>query len=261
MATTGPFLSVVIPAYNEETRIAESLERVIRHLSTKQYSWEIIVANDGSTDGTLEAVRRVAATEPRVRALDLAHGGKGWAVSQAMLESRAAWRFLCDADLSMPPEQVDRFLPATGEPAYDIGLGSREAPGARRFNEPFRRHLFGRLFNRVVRILAVRGLDDTQCGFKMFRGVAADRIFRIQRLYGFGFDVEVLFLARKGRMQLEDIPIDWYFHGGSSMTFRKGGLAFLDILRVRLNDLARRYRGLNSGGSLPGEERTRKGAE
>lgn len=254
MASNGPYLTVVIPAYNEEARIAESLSRVISHLSTKPFTWEIIVANDGSSDGTMEAVRKLAIAEPRVRALDLRHGGKGWAVSRGMLASRAPWRFLCDADLSMPPEQIDRFLVPEGQPGYDIGLGSREAPGARRFNEPFRRHLFGRLFNRAVRILAVRGLDDTQCGFKMFRGTAADRIFRVQRLHGFGFDVEVLFLARKGRMKLAEIPIDWYFHGGSSMTFRKGGLAFLDILRVRLNDLARRYRGIRAPEGAPPDD-------
>jgi dolichol-phosphate mannosyltransferase len=148
---------------------------------------------------------------------------------------------MCDADLSMPPEQIDRFLPGEEDPGYDIGIGSREAPGARRFDEPGRRHFYGRIFNRVVRTFAVRGLDDTQCGFKMFRGRLAPSLFGAQRLNGFGFDVEVLFVARGAGLKLREVAIDWYYGRDSKMTLRKGAAAFLEILQVRWHGIRRRY--------------------
>jgi len=237
-----PFLTVVIPAYNEEARIETSVRRVAAHLSTKTYPWEITVVDDGSADGTARIVSRLAAENPGVRLLRIPHAGKGAAVRRGMLQADAQWRFLCDADLSMPPEQIDRFFQGeNGMPRFDVSIGSREAPGARRFDEPFSRHLIGGLYNRVARILAVGGLDDTQCGFKLFRGGVARELFSRQRLDGFAFDVEVLFLARKLGFTIGEIAIDWYYHRGSKVTLKKGACAFLDILRVRLNDLLGRY--------------------
>ena len=237
-----PFLTVVIPAYNEEARIEASVRRVAEHLSGKAYSWEITVVDDGSTDRTAGIVSRLAGENPKIRLLRIPHGGKGAAVKHGMLESDAEWRFLCDADLSMPPEQVDRFFRGDdGMPSFDISIGSREAPGARRLDEPFSRHLIGRVFNRLVRVFAVRGLDDTQCGFKLFRGDVARALFGWQRLPGFAFDVEVLYLARKSGFSIGEIAIDWYHHGGSKVNLTKGASAFADILKVRLNDLLGRY--------------------
>lgn len=233
MIAGDPFLSVVIPAYNAEQLIEDTLQRVVAHLRSKAYSWDLIVVDDGSTDRTAELVTNAARLEPRIKLLSVRHGGKGWAVKSGMLASKAAWRFMCDADLSMPPEEIDRFLPDNQDPGYDVGIGSREAPGARRFNEPVRRHFYGRIFNRVVRVFAVRGLDDTQCGFKMFSGEAASRLFSAQRLEGFGFDVEVLYIARHEGLRLKEVAIDWYYGRDSKMTLGKGAAAFLDILRVR----------------------------
>jgi glycosyltransferase involved in cell wall biosynthesis len=237
----APFLTVVIPAYNAERLVEETLRRVVAHLQTKAYSWEVVVSDDGSTDRTAELVTLASQAEPRVRLVRSRHGGKGWAVRNGMLASKATWRFMCDADLSMPPEQIDRFVSEGADPDFDIGIGSREAPGARRFDEPARRHLYGRIFNRVVRVLAVRGLDDTQCGFKIFRGTAADYLFSTQRLEGFGFDVEVLFIARRAGLRLKEIAIDWYFGRDSKMTFGKGAAAFTEILRIRWNGIRGRY--------------------
>ena len=233
----GPFLSVVIPAYNAERLIEGSLQRVVAHLRAKPYSWDIIVVDDGGTDRTAELVTAAARSEPRIHLLKTRHGGKGWAVKSGMLASTAEWRFMCDADLSMPPEQIDRFLDGGNDPGYDVGIASREAPGARRIGEPVHRHLYGRAFNRVVRLLAVRGLDDTQCGFKMFRGERAASLFGAQRLDGFGFDVETLFLARRSRLKIREVAIDWYYGRDSKMTLGRGGRAFIDILRVRWNAL------------------------
>ena len=233
-----PFLSVIIPAYNEEAPIEASVRRVAAYLAGKAYPWEIAVVDDGSADRTADIVSELAVENPKVRLLRIPHGGKGAAVRHGMLESGGEWRFLCDADLSMPPEQIDRFFQGDdGMPRFDVSIGSREAPGARRFDEPFSRHLIGRVYNWAVRIFAIRGLDDTQCGFKLYRGDIAHALFERQRLPGFAFDVEVLYLARKAGFTIGEIAIDWYYFSGSKVTLSKGASAFADILRVRLNDL------------------------
>lgn len=242
-----PFLAVVVPAYNEEERIAANLEKLVDYLAAQPYTWEIVVADDGSTDRTASIAAGVSERWPSIRVVRLPHGGKGSAVRAGMLATDAEWRFLCDADLSMPPEQLDRFLPGGVPPTDEIVIGSREAPGARRIGEPANRHVKGRAFTMAVWLLAFRGIEDTQCGFKLFRGDVADTIFKRQRLDGFGFDVEVLFMAKKMGVSIREQAIDWYYREGSSMTLLKGIGGFMDIARVRLNWAMRRYRGLGSG--------------
>ena len=165
-----PFLSVVIPAYNEEPRIPRTLDRITQYLSTRRYQWEVVVGDDGSTDNTAGLVQQAASLNPNIRLLSLPHRGKGWAVRNAILAASGEYRLVCDADLSVPIEQVERLLPPQLE-GVDIALGSREQPGSRRIGEPPLRHLMGRVYNHLVRILAVPGLKDTQCGFKCFRGI------------------------------------------------------------------------------------------
>lgn len=240
----APFLAVVVPAYNEEERIAASLEKLVDYLAAQPYTWEIVVADDGSTDRTASIAAGVSERWPSIRVVRLPHGGKGSAVRAGMLATDAEWRFLCDADLSMPPEQIDRFLPGGVPPTDEIVIGSREAPGARRIGEPSRRHVIGRVFTIAVWLLAFREIEDTQCGFKLFRGDIADRIFRKQTLDGFGFDVEVLFMARKMGVSIHEQAIDWYYRPGSKVTLLKGLAGFMDIARVRLNWVLGRYRGL-----------------
>jgi dolichyl-phosphate beta-glucosyltransferase len=242
----APFLAVVVPAYNEEERIAGSLKSLIEYLSAQPYTFEIVVADDGSSDATARLVTEAAERWPSIRLLSLRHGGKGAAVRSGMLATEAEWRFLCDADLSMPPEQLELFLPGGEPPVEAVVIGSREAPGARRIDEPSRRHFVGRAFTLSVQLLAFRGIEDTQCGFKLFRGDIADAIFKRQRLDGFGFDVEILFIARKMGKTIREQAIDWYYREGSSMTLIKGIGGFMDIARVRLNWAIGRYRGLKS---------------
>ncbi len=242
----APFLAVVVPAYNEEERIAASLESLVDYLSDQPYTWEIVVADDGSADATASIVSEVAERWPPVRLVRIPHGGKGAAVRSGMLATDAEWRFLCDADLSMPPEQLERFLPGGEPPVEEVVIGSREAPGARRIGEPARRHIVGRAYTLAVWLLAFRGIQDTQCGFKLFRGDVAEQIFGRQKLNGFGFDVEILFLARKMGMSIREQAIDWYYRSGSKVTLLKGMTAFVDIARVRLNWASGRYRGLGS---------------
>lgn len=161
-----------------------------------------------------------------------------------MLAARGEYRFMADADLSMSIEQVNRFLPPhlTG---YDIALGSREAPGARRFGEPWLRRLQGRAFHLYVSLLVVRGLRDTQCGFKCFRGPVAQAIFPYLCLQGFGFDVEVLFLARRLGLRLVEVPVDWHYSRGSKLHPILNAISMAgEVLAVRWNALWGRYTGL-----------------
>ena len=238
-----PWLSVVIPAFNEESRIRSSLERMRTYLDGTGRSWEIVVVDDGSSDRTAALVEQAGADEPRIRLVRAPHGGKGAAVRRGMLEATGRWRFLSDADLSMPPENLGRFFAGEGGvPSFDVAIGSREAAGARRIEEPWSRHMLGRVFNWTVKIVALRGIEDTQCGFKLFSAEAAETIFPRQRLNGFTFDVENLFIARKAGFSIGEVPIDWQYFRGGQVTCGGSIQAYLDIFRVRLNHLLGRYR-------------------
>ena len=227
------FLSVVIPAYNEESRIGSTLERVIGFLSAQSYSWEILVADDGSTDSTGRLVSEVAQTQPGLRLLSLNHRGKGWAVRNGMLEAKGAYRLFCDADLSVPIEQVARLLPPQVE-NVGVAIGSREVQGARRIGEPPRRHLMGRIYNALVRLIAVAGLQDTQCGFKCFRQEVVPDLFQRQTMPGFAFDVEILFLALKSGTKVQEVPVDWYYQDRSKVRTIRDSLAMtLDLMKIR----------------------------
>ncbi|MCE2464545.1 MAG: glycosyltransferase family 2 protein [Dehalococcoidia bacterium] len=238
----APFLSVVIPAFNEGGRIADTLQKAIDYLGTQEYTWDVLVVDDGSTDDTAQVVGEFSVADPRVRLLSVAHGGKGWAVRHGMLQAGGEFRFLCDADLSMPIEQASRYLPPAQE-EYDIAIGSREIPGARRVGEPSRRHLMGRVFNGLVRLAALPGISDTQCGFKCFRGSVVEGLFGSQMLSGFAFDVELLFLARRQSLSIVEVPIDWYYRSLSRVRPFRDSLAMaLDIIKIRWNHLLGRYR-------------------
>ncbi len=237
-----PFLSVVIPAFNEESRIAGTLQQVVAFLESKPYCWEALVVDDGSSDGTAALVSGFVDQYPQIRLLRLTHKGKGWAVKHGMLAATGRYRFLCDADLSMPIEQVERFLPPVVEDAHVV-IGSREAPNARRIGEPGRRHLMGRIYNFLVRNLAVPGIQDTQCGFKCFRGDIVPGLFQRQTLDGFAFDVEVLFLARKAGLTIREVGIDWYYREHSKVRPINDSVAMtLDMLKIRWRFRRGRYR-------------------
>ncbi len=234
-----PYLSVVIPAFNEELRISDTLSQIVAYLTAQDYGWEVVVADDGSQDQTAQLVDQVNLEHPNVTCLRLPHRGKGWAVKNGMLAAQGEYRLLCDADLSVPFAQVERLLPPLG-PGFDIVLGSREAPGAERFGEPVRRHLMGRVFNLLVSRLAVPGLADTQCGFKCFRGEVAEDLFGRQTIDGFSFDVELLHLAHKRGLTFAEVGVDWYYRSESKVRpFRDSLSMTLDLLKIRW-----RHRGL-----------------
>lgn len=239
-----PFLSIVVPAYNEETRIGSCIDRLRTALPALVPSWEILVADDGSRDRTREVVSALAAEDDRVRLLALPHRGKGEAVKRGLLEARGEWRFMADADLATPPDNLPRFLEHTREGARVRGseragddtalvIGSREAPGSRRHGEPWIRHFIGRFFNWFVRLFVVGGISDTQCGFKLLSARAVDAICPYLTIDGFAFDVEMLALARRAGLSIREVGVTWDGQQESRVAFGGGAAAFVDVLRIR----------------------------
>lgn len=212
-----------------------SLTRILEHLRPQPYEWELLVVENGSRDGTAAVAERFAREAAGVRVLREVQRGKGLAVRRGMLEAAGEYRFICDADLSMPIDQIDRFLPPVLQ-GYDIAIASREAPGAVRYGEPAHRHWIGRAFNLIVRLLAVPGFQDTQCGFKCFRAEAAEALFPLQRLSGWTFDVELLFVAVRRGYRVVEVPIPWHYYPGSRVSLLRDSLAmFADLFRIRSN--------------------------
>ena len=237
-----PFVSIIIPAYNEEARLPESLALIAAFAQSQTYPVEAIVVDNNSNDRTHAIVEAFAAEAPYVRPLFEGTQGKGAAVRTGMLAARGEYRFICDADLSMPIEEITRFLPPLLTD-FDVAIGSREAPGAVRYDEPWHRHVMGRVFNTIVRLFAVHGFQDTQAGFKMFRAEVAEELFPLQTLNGWSFDVEVLFLAQKRGYRIVEVPINWYYKSNTRIhPIRDSIDMFLDVLRIRWNALRGRYR-------------------
>lgn len=225
-------LSVVIPAYNEAERLPPTLRRVAAALAGRDF--EIVVADDGSSDGTAEAA--LALGLPALRVLRAEHNrGKGDAVRRGMLGAAGDRRLMTDADLSTPIEDLAR-LEAALDAGADVAIGSRAVADSRvEVHQPAYREAMGRLFNACVRGLLLPGLHDTQCGFKLFTAAAAERAFARSVLDGFGFDVEVLYAARRAGLRIAEIGVTWRNDAASRVTFGRGARAFADLLAIRRN--------------------------
>ena len=237
----SPFLSVVVPAFNEDARIARTIAGILAEVDRLGLDAELIVVDDGSMDRTASIADDAARADPRVRVVRAAHAGKGATVRRGMLAAQGAWRFLADADLSMPISEIERFLDAARHSGGDLLVGSREAKGSRRIGEPWVRHAIGRVFNYAVKVTVLRGIDDTQCGFKLFSARAAEALFPLQQLDGFGFDVEILFLARRAGLVIREIPVTWVYGRESKVNLASGARGFLDLLAVRWHQLRGAY--------------------
>lgn len=228
------FLSIIIPAHNEEERLPASLEQVLRFLAQQAFSSEILIVENGSSDRTLEVAQDFARRYEQIRVLQSAQG-KGAAVQRGMLAAQGEYRFMCDADLSMPVEEILKFIPPVLQDC-SIAIASREAKGAVRYNEPAYRHLGGRGINFLIQMLILPGLNDTQCGFKCFSAAAAQEIFRLQTLPGWSFDIELLYIARRRGYSICEIPIHWYYHAGTKINpLRDAARMIRDIFRIRAN--------------------------
>jgi len=233
MSEPIPFLSIVFPAYNEEQRLPETLEKALAFIQAQPYPAEIVVAENGSNDGTLEIARSFAVLNPEVSVLHIEKAGKGRAVQAGMLAAKGQYRFICDVDLSMPISEIPRFLPPQTE-EMDIVIASREAPGSVRYNEPYYRHFIGRIFNNMVRWMILPKLQDTQCGFKCFTAAAVEKLFPLVTIPGWTFDVEVLAIAFRMGYRVKELPIPWYYHAQSKVRVIRDSVRMaFDLLRIR----------------------------
>lgn len=233
MLNEQPFLSIVFPAYNEEQRLPETLKTALVFIGSLPYASEIVIVENGSSDRTLQIARAFAAENPNVTVLHNEVAGKGRAVQRGMLAARGQYRFICDVDLSMPIDEIPRFLPPQTEDV-DIVIASREAPGSVRYDEPYYRHFIGRIFNNLVRWLILPQLQDTQCGFKCFKAAAVETIFPLVTIPGWTFDVEVLAIAFKMGYRVKELPIPWYYHPHSKVrVFRDSLRMARDLIAIR----------------------------
>jgi dolichyl-phosphate beta-glucosyltransferase len=236
---SDPDLSVVIPAFNEAGRLPRTLERVTTFLRGWGRSYEVLVVDDGSTDDTAQKARAAEATVLR----DEGNRGKGHAVRRGMLAARGQRRLMTDADLSTPIEELPRFL-ETMDAGYDVVIGSRALPGSTiEVHQSRYRENMGRVYNLFVRGLALPGLRDTQCGFKLWSAGAARDAFAAARLDGFSFDVETLYVARKRGYRIAEIPVVWRNDAASRVGLGGGSRAFPDLLKIRWDDWRGRYDG------------------
>jgi dolichyl-phosphate beta-glucosyltransferase len=229
-----PYLSVVIPARNEETRLPRALGQVFAFLDKQTYSTEVLVVENGSRDRTFEVAQKFTHHFPNLKVLHEDQPGKGRAIRRGVLEALGEYRFIADTDFSMPANEINRFLPPACN--CDIAIASREALGAHRYDEPGYRHLTGRVFNFLIRSLVLPDLQDTQCGFKCFKAAVAEEIFPLQTLTGWSFDVELLAIARRRGYTISEIGIPWYYTSGSKINvLRDSWFMFLDLLTIRRN--------------------------
>ena len=238
-------LSIVIPAYNEEQRLAATLERISSYLAGAGWKFsELVVVDDGSRDGTAALVENFGARAPSVRLLrNPGNRGKGYSVRHGMLEAKGEWALFTDADLSSPIEELEKLWTKAQEARAQVAIGSRALDRSLiGTHQPLLREYAGRAFNLAVRLATGLPFWDTQCGFKLFETLAAREIFRRLRLERFGFDVEVLFIASKLGYATVEVPVRWNDVAGTKVSTLNGLMAFLDPVRVRVNEWKGRYR-------------------
>lgn len=233
-----PHLSVVVPAYNERARIGASLARILEYFDAQPYAYELLVVDDGSTDGTRELVTEAAGGRPNVRVLDYGENrGKGHAVRHGMLNAAGNFVLFSDADLSTPVEEVEKLLAAL-QRGSDIAIGSRDVADSKlTVHQSWLREMGGKTFNRCVQMLAVPGIHDTQCGFKLFTQAAARNVFSRCRVDNFSFDVEALYLGRLLGYSIAEVGVAWEHREGSKVRLVRDSLRMLRTLfRIRSTD-------------------------
>ena len=239
-----PHLSVVVPAYNEEERLPRTLARLDEYYRAQAYPWDVVVVSDGSTDGTERIVEEFAERHGNFR-LDASrpNRGKGYVVRKGILQAKGDLVLFCDADLATPQEETEKLLARIAQGA-DVAIGSRPLADSRlEKHQPILREVLGRGFNKAVQLLAVRGIDDTQCGFKMFTRKAAQDVFRRCTFDGFSFDFEALLVARDLGYRIDEVPIRWSHQEGSKVVMmRDGPRALRDLVRLRLKSKRSRTR-------------------
>lgn len=240
-----PAYSIVIPAYNEGPRLGPTLERVLAYVRAQVWNAEVIVVNDGSRDNTADIVRSFAAKDPALRLLENpGNRGKGYSVRNGILHARGQTIIFSDADLSSPIEESVKLLAAL-EAGADIAIGSRWLRAETQTQrQPIHRQIFGRVFNLMLRATLGLQFADTQCGFKAFKSTAAQTIFPLQKIERWGFDPEILFLARKFGFKVTEVPVAWGHSGETRIhPVLDGAKMFQEMLRIRWYSLSGKYDG------------------
>lgn len=244
------YLSLIVPAYNEEERLPATLERIAQYLGEREFSHELLVVDDGSRDATRDVVREFAVTRPWVRLVHYddetgapLNRGKGFAIRMGVEAAVGRDVLFSDADLSTPIEEMERMLPLISRGDCDVVIASRALPESNlAVRQPLHRELMGRTFNKIVQALAVPGVVDTQCGFKAFRGDVAKKLFSLAQIDGFGFDPEILFLARKFGFKIREVPVTWEHRDNSRVNPITAPIGMLrELLEIRWNDVRGLY--------------------
>ncbi|HEY2860791.1 MAG TPA: dolichyl-phosphate beta-glucosyltransferase [Terracidiphilus sp.] len=239
-----PRYSIVIPAYNERLRIIGALEAVIACVRQNSWDAEVIVVNDGSTDETADLVRNFAGHAPEVKLMENpSNRGKGYSVRNGIIHARGEIVMFTDADLSAPIEEAERLFAAIEKDGADIAIGSRWLATSRQTHrQPLYRQIFGRCFNALTRAVMRLPYADTQCGFKAFTREAAQTVFQLQTIERWGFDPEILFIARKRGYKVKEVPVSWAHDARSRISYLRDGIQMLkELAIVRWNALLGRY--------------------
>jgi dolichyl-phosphate beta-glucosyltransferase len=226
------YLSIILPAYNEQIRLPDSIAKIHSFIQSVNYSTEVIIVDNGSTDNTFNMAKDFAINYPNFHVIEEKNKGKGNAVKTGMLNAKGQYRIFSDVDLSVPITEIVNFLPPMNY--SPISIASREASGAIRYNEPWNRHIMGRVFNLLVSKLLIPELKDTQCGFKCFRADAADAVFHNLTSGGWAFDIEILYVARLLNFQICEIPVSWYYHENSKISPVRDSIAmFKEVFNIK----------------------------
>jgi len=232
-------ISIVIPAYNEAERVEKSLDAIFDFMKSWDFSFEVIVVDDGSKDATSQIVQEKMGNHKELKLITLPlNRGKGFAVRTGILAARGEYILFSDADLSTPIEELPKLFSWLNK-GYDIAIASRACPGAvLEIHQPFYREFMGRLFNLLVRLFLLPGIRDTQCGFKLFRREVAWDVFKRQRFRGFSFDFEVLYIAKRLGYKIKEVPVIWRHSPGSKVKVLRNGItSFLDIFKTRMRGI------------------------
>lgn len=247
-----PHLSVIIPAYNEEPNFKKgTINDIPVYLGKQSYTWEVLIVDDGSDDNTAKLADQFAKANKNIRVIKNPHEGKAETVKKGVEEAKGELILFTDFDQATPITEVEKLLPMF--PEYDIVIGSRQLPGAKREKEPFYRHIMGLGFNLIVQLIAVRGIWDTQAGFKCFKNEVAKELFGKLKVYGKGkkvkgalvtaFDVELLFIAKKRGYKIKEVAIIWHHVSTTRVSPIKDSLRmFRDVIKIRFNDIKGVYK-------------------